>query len=98
MALAARTEVADYAAVRDESFGAEVVAHSEEHVRAFVRTARRGRPPSGRELDFVAERGARRARELLPLDALLESYLIGQRTVWESIVEAAGDTPEGMRV
>jgi hypothetical protein len=98
MALAARTEVPDYAAVRDESFAAEVVAHAEQHVHAFVRTARRGRPPAGRELDFVAERGARRARELLPLDALLEGYLIGQRTVWESIVEAAGHTPEGMRV
>ena len=32
------------------------------------------------------------------LDALLETYLIGQRTVWEAIVEAAGPTPEGMRV
>ena len=98
MAVATRTEVADYAAVRDESFAAEVLAHAEEHVHAFVRAARRGRPPAGRELDFVAERGARRARELLPLDALLEGYLIGQRTVWEAIVEAAGDTPEGMRV
>jgi hypothetical protein len=98
MAAATRAEVADYAAVRDESFAAEVLAHSEEHVHAFVRTARRGRPPAGRELDFVAERGAQRARELLPLDALLEGYLIGQRTVWESIVAAAGDTPEGMRV
>ena len=40
-------------------------------------------------------RGAQRARELLPLDALLETYLIGQRTFWEAIVAAAGDTPEG---
>ena len=45
----------------------------------------------------MRERGAQRARELMPLDALLETYLIGQRTVWEAIVAAAGDTPEGMR-
>jgi hypothetical protein len=40
---------------------------------------------------------ASRARELMPLDALLETYLIGQRTVWEAIVEAAGDSPAGLR-
>jgi sugar diacid utilization regulator len=51
-----------------------------------------------RDAGFAAERGARRARELLPLDALLEAYLIGQRTVWESIVAAAGASPDGMRV
>jgi hypothetical protein len=98
MAAAAQGEVAEYAAVRDAAFAAEVVAHAEEHVHAFVRAARRGRPPAGRELDFVAERGAQRVRELLPLDSLLETYLIGQRTVWEAIVAAAGESPEGMRV
>jgi DNA-binding PucR family transcriptional regulator len=98
MADAARAEVAEYAAVRDAGFGAEVLAHAEEHVHAFVECTRRGRPLSGAELDFVRERGARRARELLSLDALLEAYLIGQRTIWEAIAEAAGDSPEGLRV
>jgi sugar diacid utilization regulator len=97
MALAARAEVHDYGAVRDPAFAAEVLAHALEHVRAFIRAGRAGRPPEGEELDFVRERGAQRARELMPLDALLETYLIGQRTVWEAIVEAAGDTPVGMR-
>jgi hypothetical protein len=98
MAAATRAEVAEYAAVRDASFAAEVLAHAEEHVHAFVLTARRTRPPSGRELDFVAARGAQRARELMPLDALLEGYLIGQRTVWEAIVTASGSGADGMRV
>src|SRR4051812_31639869 len=98
MATATRAEVAEYAAVRDDAFPAEVIAHAVAHVHAFVLTARRGRPPAAAELDFVAERGARRARELLPLDSLLEAYLIGQRTVWEAIVAAAGDDPDGMRV
>jgi hypothetical protein len=97
MTEATRAEVAEYAAVRDASFASEVLAHAEDHVRAYVLTARRGRPPAGPELDFVAERGARRARELLPLDALFEAYLIGQRTVWEAIVAAAGDSADGMR-
>jgi sugar diacid utilization regulator len=97
MALAAREEVEEYAAVADPGFAAEVLAHASEHVRAFVRSGRAGRPPEGEELDFVRSRGAQRARELMPLDALLETYLIGQRTVWEAIVEAAGDSPDGMR-
>jgi hypothetical protein len=97
MAIAVRDEVEEYRAVRDPAFAQEVLAHGAEHVRAFVRAARAGRPPEGAELDFVRVRGARRARELMPLDALLETYLIGQRTVWESIVEAAGAGADGMR-
>jgi DNA-binding PucR family transcriptional regulator len=96
-ALAARAEVAEFGAVRDPAFVEEILAHAAEHVRTFVATARRGSPPAGAELDFVRERGARRARELMPLDALLEVYLIGQRTVWEAIVETAGETRAGMR-
>jgi hypothetical protein len=98
MALAVRDEIAEYAAVRDPEFAAEVLAHSVEHVHAFVSSARDGRPPEGPELEFVRARGAARARELLPLDALLEAYLIGQRTVWEAVVAAAGPSREGMRV
>ena len=98
MTIAVRDEVDEYRAVRDPAFAQEVLAHAAEHVLAFVRSARAGRPPDGAALDFVRVRGARRARELMPLDALLETYLIGQRTVWESIVAAAGDTPEGMRI
>jgi PucR C-terminal helix-turn-helix domain/GGDEF-like domain len=98
MALAVREEIAEYAAVRDPAFAAEVLAHSVEHVHAFVRSARERRPPEGDELEFVRTRGAARARELLPLDALLEAYLVGQRTVWEAVVAAAGPSREGMRV
>jgi sugar diacid utilization regulator len=97
MAVAARDEVEEYAGVADPAFAAEVLAHASAHVAAFVRAGRAGRPPEGGELDFVRQRGAQRARELMPLDALLESYLIGQRTVWEAIVETAGDSPDGMR-
>ena len=70
-----------------------MLLHAQQHVLAFVRAGRRGRAPAGEELDFVRARGAQRARELRPLDALLETYLIGQRTFWETIVAAAGDSP-----
>jgi hypothetical protein len=96
MVTAIREEVAAYRAIRDPTVGAEVLAHAEEHVHAFVRSGRTGRPPSGAELEFVRERGVKRARELLPLDALLETYLLGQRVTWEAIVAEAGQSPEGL--
>jgi PucR C-terminal helix-turn-helix domain/GGDEF-like domain len=97
MMVAVRDEVDEYRAVRDPAFVEEVLAHAVDHVLAFVRCGRAGRHPAGDELEFVRARGARRARELMPLDALLETYLIGQRVVWEAIVAAAGETPAGMR-
>ncbi|MBE2318688.1 helix-turn-helix domain-containing protein [Solirubrobacter sp. CPCC 204708] len=93
-----RDEVEEYRSVRDPALAAQVFAHAIAHVHAFVRCARRGRPPQGPELDFVRERGAWRARDLMPLDSLLETYLIGQRLFWETIVGAAGDTREGLLV
>src|SRR5688572_23838770 len=75
----------------------EVGEHSRRHVRAFVAAARSGRPPTGEELAFVRQRGAQRARELLPLAAVLQSYLLGQRLMWEAVVErAAGDEPAAL--
>jgi hypothetical protein len=95
--MAVRDEVEEYGAVTDPGFAGEVLEHAHRHVLAFVHAGRRGRAPAGEELDFVRDRGAQRARDLRPLDALLESYLIGQRTFWETIVGAAGDSPEGLR-
>ena len=94
MAAASRAEVAEYGALPDPT--GQLEAHAEQHVRVWVRCARSGRPPAGRELDFVRERGAQRARELLQLDALLEAYMVSQRTLWEAICEAAGDSVEGL--
>jgi hypothetical protein len=98
MVLAIREEVDEYRTVRDPKIAAEVLAHAEEHVHLIARCGRQDRVPAGSELDFVRARGAQRARQLMPLDALQESYLIGQRITWEAIVAAAGDTPEGLRI
>ncbi len=95
--MAVREEVEEYSGEIDPGFAREVLLHAVEHVKAFVRAGRRGRAPSGEELDFVRARGVQRAHELLPLDALLETYLIGQRTFWEAIVAAAGDSEAGLR-
>ena len=96
--MAIREEVDEYRTVRDPAIAAEVLAHAVEHVHLIARCGRQNRVPAGAELDFVRARGAQRARQLMPLDALQESYLIGQRITWEAIVGAAGDTPEGLRI
>jgi hypothetical protein len=96
MAAATLGEVPQYGGVRDPRFGAEVLAHSADHVRAFLRSARRGRPPAGPELDFVRSRGAARAGELFSIDALIQAYHLGQRSVWEAIVDEAGDDIAGL--
>ena len=75
-----------------------MLAHADEHVHLIARCGRQDRVPAGPELDFVRARGAQRARQLMPLDALQESYLIGQRITWEAIVGAAGDSPQGLRI
>ena len=98
MVMAIREEVDEYRTVRDPAIAAEVLAHAVEHVHLIARCGRQNRVPAGAELDFVRARGAQRARHLMPLDALQESYLIGQRITWEAIVEAAGDSPEGLRI
>ena len=91
MAEAVLSSVPEHRAVRDPRFAAEVLEHSRLHVVAFVAAARSGRVPAGAELEFVRERGAQRARELLSLEAVLQSYLLGQRLMWEAVVERASD-------
>jgi hypothetical protein len=98
MVYAIREEVDEYRTVRDPKIAAEVLAHAVDHVHLIARCGRQDRTPAGTELDFIRARGAQRARQLMPLDALQESYLIGQRITWEAIVEAAGDSPEGLRI
>jgi hypothetical protein len=68
-----------------------VLKHSLDHVHAVVRTIRTWSLPSVEELQFVKERGALRAREKLPLNALLHSYRLGHRSVWERLVRLLGD-------
>ena len=100
---AMRTEIPEYAGLMgaggsaSPEFQREVVEHALEHVDAYIRCARSGEAPAGDELDFVRRRAETRARELLPLDALTQAYLIGQRVWWETLVELAGDDADDLR-
>jgi hypothetical protein len=98
-----RTEIPEYQGLMgpggsaSPEFQREVVEHALEHVDAFIRCARSGEGPAGDELDFVRRRAEVRARELLPLDALMQAYLLGQRVWWEQLVEQAGEDADDLR-
>lgn len=98
-----RTEIGEYQSLMGKGgsaspeFVREVLEHALEHVDSFARTARTGRAPADDELDFVRVRGEQRARQLLPLDALLQAYLLGQRVFWEALIEEASDDPDDLR-
>jgi sugar diacid utilization regulator len=68
-----------------------VLAHSLDHVRAIVSAIRAWKLPSREELAFVRARGALRASQRITLNALLHSYRIGHRTVWECLVRVMAD-------
>jgi hypothetical protein len=83
-------EVPEFSAVADPLLRDEVLEHSRGHIDAFIGCVAAGEAPSAEQLEFVRARGAKRAAELVPLDALLHSYRIGQREVWRAIVLEAG--------
>lgn len=83
-------------ASHDHAFRARLNRHCAEHVLALVRSARTGRPPGEADLAFVRELGRRRAQDLFPLEALVQAMRLGQRVLWEAIVDAAG--PGGQEV
>ena len=99
MILAIREEVDEYhGGGRSGLRAPRCFLHGPQHVQAFVRAGPRGPRARRRGTRVRARPRARSERaNCCALDALLESYLIGQRTFWEAIVAAAGDTPEGLR-
>jgi DNA-binding PucR family transcriptional regulator len=78
--------VPEYASFASPEGKQVVYEHSLDHVHAVVRTIRAWHLPTPEELGFVRERGALRATQQLPLSALLHSYRLGHRTVWEHLV------------
>jgi hypothetical protein len=92
MFAACRDEIPEYAPLSGETV-ADVVAHSAEHVAAFITAARRGSPPAEDELEFVHSRAADRARAGTPIEVLLRAYRMGQRETLRAILAASGEDP-----
>jgi sugar diacid utilization regulator len=79
-------EIPAYRSIAAPVVHGTVLAHSLDHVHAVARAIRTWSLPSGEELVFVKTRGALRASQQVPLTALLHSYRLGHRTVWERLV------------
>jgi len=83
-------------ALHDHTYRARCSQLCAEHVRAFARSSRAGRPPDEADLAFVRDLGTRRAQDLFPLAALVQGMRLGQRVLWDAIDDAAG--PHGHQV
>jgi sugar diacid utilization regulator len=83
------TEVEGFRAVNDGMLQAEIRALARQHLDAFLALARAGGPPSEAVLNASRERAVQRAREMVPLSALVHSYLIAQRVISAAIAREA---------
>ena len=88
--------VAGYATYADPAFVAAARAHCEDHLRAFLTVARERRLLQREELAFVEEQAELRARQGVPLDALLHVYRRGHEAIFDAIVENGGSTAHGL--
>src|SRR5215469_16185570 len=89
-------EIPAYARLASPGQREAVRAHSREHVRVVIQTVRTWTLPPIAELGFVRERAALRASQQLPLSALLHSYRLGHRAVWQRLVRILADLDAGI--
>jgi hypothetical protein len=87
MTTAVFDEVPEYAQVDAPTSRQAVFGHSLDHVHAITRAIESWCLPSNEDLAFVRTRASLRATQQMPLSALLHSYRLGHRTVWERLVQ-----------
>ncbi len=94
MVAAIRDEIMPYAR-SDDVVLEDVRAHCDIHAGLILEVARADRAPRRGELGFAREAAARRVRQGIPLDGLLQAFRVGHRTVWEAILDEAGASAAG---
>jgi hypothetical protein len=67
------------------------------NVRGFISAMRAGRGPGADELTMIRESASRRAREGVPLSALLAAYRTGAQIAWAEARVLIGDDHERLR-
>ncbi|MGW6709367.1 PucR family transcriptional regulator, partial [Streptomyces sp. NPDC054956] len=85
------TAIPAYRLLPDSILGGDLVANTEAVLRLFLTTVAEGRPPAEHELAAPVAWGAERARDGVPLEAVLRVYPIGARQAWE--LAMAGPEP-----
>jgi len=67
------------------------------NLEGFVGSLRAGAFPSGEQLQWIGESASRRAREGVPLSALLAAYRTGAHVAWVESMRKIGDDPNRLR-
>ena len=86
-------EVPAYAASPDDQLRNDVTAHIRSLFLAFLARLRTGQP--ARRADFAAsrEQASRRVVQGIRLADFLRAFRVGQLTLWQGVLDAAGDDP-----
>ena len=86
-------EVPTYAASPGDQLRNDVTAHIRSLFLAFLAGLRTGQP--ARRADFAAsrEQASRRVVQGITLADFLQAFRIGQLTLWQGVLDAAGDDP-----
>ncbi|MFE4637838.1 PucR family transcriptional regulator [Streptomyces sp. NPDC056773] len=84
-------DIPAYRLLPDSVLGGDLVANTEAVLKLFFTTVAEGRAPTGAELAAPIAWGAERARDGVPLEAVLRVYPLGARRAWE--LAAAGPEP-----
>jgi PucR C-terminal helix-turn-helix domain/GGDEF-like domain len=82
-------EVDGFAPINDPRLSAEIRTLARRHLDGYLATARSGGSPAPAVLAAARERATLRAREMVPLAALVHSYLIAQRVISAAIAREA---------
>jgi sugar diacid utilization regulator len=90
-------EVVEFGPIRDNLLYQELLVFATEGIRVHLTAMQRRTPPTREETEFIRERSIRRARELVPMAAMLRSFLIANRSVCRAISEEAGSSVESLR-
>ncbi|MFD6890340.1 PucR family transcriptional regulator [Streptomyces sp. NPDC059957] len=84
-------DIPAYRLLPDSVLGGDLVANTEAVLKLFFTTVAEGRAPTEAELAAPVAWGAERARDGVPLEAVLRVYPLGARRAWE--LAAAGPDP-----
>ena len=91
-----QAEIPAYLRNADSATLADVHTHCEAHAGLILdRVAREPRAAPRGSSASPAPPAARRVEQGIPIDGLLAAFRVGHRTVWDAILDEAGDTPVG---
>ncbi|MER5731778.1 helix-turn-helix domain-containing protein [Streptomyces sp. NPDC002138] len=83
-------EIPAYRLLPDSVIAGDLLANTEAVLRLFLTTLAEGRPPTAPELAAPVAWGAERARDGVPLEAVLRVYSLGAGEAWKLALAAAG--------